>query len=762
MTHNEFREAGYRVFGLYGADADNNCACGNPTCPAAYKHPIAANWQHTPVWSDEQWETCHLMGQFNTGYGVMMRGLCVIDIDARNGGVASYETLLKEFPDVAGCTFIVRTGSGEGSKHLYFKAPEGNPAMVANLERFKGIDFKSSGYVVGPGSMHKSGNRYEVAFGSVDDIDDMPPALVEELTKPEHFRAEINGQFEDISAEDIADILASIPNDNCNYEDWLRVGMGIHHATGGTGYDLWVVWSQQSAKHDAGSMEYKWHSFGKSINPVTLGTVIHMAEQNGWVRSVTFDGDGQSLAFNAPEQAQAATGDLIDTSGIDLNRPPGFVGDVTAWINTQCRRPREKLAVAGALVAVGNVIGLKYIDEKDGVTSNMFAFCVAGSRTGKEAIHQSIETIHRVAGIAGAAHGSMKSEQEIMRNLIDHQSCIYDVDEIGDLLRKIKNAQSSGGASYLEGIIGLLMSAYSKTNGYLKPTGDLGRDLKTELRKKLAALTKILDEREDDKAEQARVRLEAQLNNIDNGLEKPFLSLIGFTTPVTFDALVDYSAATNGFFGRSLVFTEQDTAPRRKKRFRAPDMPQVLEHTLMRLAQDGTYSTEGRIEHYGKRNEIPTEEPAADMLEDIADRFDDNAVTHKERTGLEALYLGAYELVSKVSFILAAPSGLRTSEHVLWAYALVCRDIEEKMHRVVANDKVKDDPLAALRSRIMVLVGDEDGESEGVLLNRIRNFKGADVKQALLGMVENGILITEESKPKNGGKLHKRFKKASI
>ena len=117
MLYREFWEAGYRVFGLYGVTPEGKCECGHPECIALYKHPRVSNWQHTPVWSEEQMETMELLGHFKTGYGVVMRGMLGIDVDARNGGVASWAKLVDDFPEVAGSEFVVETGSGGGSKH---------------------------------------------------------------------------------------------------------------------------------------------------------------------------------------------------------------------------------------------------------------------------------------------------------------------------------------------------------------------------------------------------------------------------------------------------------------------------------------------------------------------------------------------------------------------------------------------------------------------------------------------------------------------
>ena len=115
MNQYDFIDAGVRVFGLYGASG-GVCGCGNPECKALYKHPIASNWQHSPDWSDEQLEVMEMSGQFATGYGVLVRALLVIDVDARNGGVPSFAKLCSDTGlDLLGMAGLaVATGSGGG------------------------------------------------------------------------------------------------------------------------------------------------------------------------------------------------------------------------------------------------------------------------------------------------------------------------------------------------------------------------------------------------------------------------------------------------------------------------------------------------------------------------------------------------------------------------------------------------------------------------------------------------------------------------
>jgi len=746
----DFYEAGFRIFPLWRFK-NGQCECGNPECTALGKHPRASNWQHTPEWDVDQIDTMEAIGHFQGGYGVLCKGLLVIDVDARNGGVPSFEQLCDDAPEIRGADFIVETGSGGGSRHVYYAIPE-TIAMVSHLAEYPGIDFKSSGFVVGPGSRHASGGSYKALDGTPYDIGQAPAALIDKLRKPERYRTEYNGTALDVSNADIADMLRYVPNDDAHYDDWVKMGMAIHQATGGTGFDIWCEWSATSSKHDERDMQKRWHSFGKSANPVTIGTLIHLAEQGGWQRAVEFVGADDFAA-------DADNIDPLDISGIDLLRPPGFCGDVVQWINDQCRYPRENLAVAAGLVAMGNVVGLRYTDDLDGVTANMFAFGVAGSATGKESVLQAVAGIHQAASISGATVGEIKAEQEIVKNLIRHQAAFYVMDEIGIKLAKIKNAQARGGAAYLEGVIGMLMQAYSKANGFMLLSGDVKEELRKSLIAEIAQHLKAVENNEDKTGARQRKadRLTVQVDTLDNGLNKPFISLVGFTTPETFDTLMDFEQATNGFVGRALLVTERETNPRPKKAFAKRAMPEPMARTLQTLYDGGEYdASKDRIEHYGARMAVRTDPKAAAALAAILDWIIDYAEQHKSSTGLEAVVRRGYEMVSKVSMILAAPSGVRTLEHVRWAFALVRRDVDEKMRLVISNDPTQGADKG-LMARITKIISKDHGETFGVIKNRLRRYKPDDVRTALGKMTDAGHVRKHEERHPVNGKVSERW-----
>ena len=721
----DYIDAGFRVFGLLGA-TDHD---GSELPPEQkYKKPCASNWQYTPEWSEDQLDVMEAMGNFSTGFGVLVSGYIIIDIDPRNGGFDSYKAMAYDYEADSG--FVVKTGGG--GLHIYFKAPEG-VSIVSKLSQYPGIDFKSSGFVVGSGSLHASGSYYEVKKGSPDDVKEAPQVLIDLLKRPDTYRASVSGSYMDVTIADVNTILSFVSPD-CGYDMWITCGMAIHQTLSGDGFDVWNDWSKNGSKYPGiHQLERHWHSFGKSSNPVTFGTLKHFAEDNGYVESVTFTPDESSFDDES---------NPLDISGIDLKRPPGFVGQLTQWINNQCLYPRESMAVAAALSAVGCIAGLRNTDDKDGFSTNLFSFCVASSSTGKEAIQQAFAECLRAAGVSGAVHGGIKSEQEIIRNLVRHQAAYYAIDELGLVLRKIKSATARGGAAYLEGVIGLVMSAYSKANGFMLVSGDVKDDLRKELQSELAAVMKMIDEGRDKGGKQLRrsEQIKHALDNIDSGLERPFLSIIGWTTPVTFNDLVDFEQATNGFISRALIFEDQDSNPKRKEKFKRQPLPIGIQATLANLYSPGSTEKPDRVEYYGDKTRITSTDEALNALDDVYHAFWKMAEDARGTTGLEAIPRRGYELAAKISLILAIPERVRTVEHVRWAYALAKADIERKMKLAFSNMAEKEDPGNSIAAKIQNLISVDHAETMGVLVNRCRPHKREQVEQILSAMVQAGAV----------------------
>ena len=100
-------------------------------------------------------------------------GLCVIDIDPRNGGQIDKELM----------TPTAAVASGGGGWHLYYRHPGG--LTVPALKDRPGVDVKGDGgYVVAPPSVHPgTGRPYRWTSGRA--VSEMPPALRAAVARPE-------------------------------------------------------------------------------------------------------------------------------------------------------------------------------------------------------------------------------------------------------------------------------------------------------------------------------------------------------------------------------------------------------------------------------------------------------------------------------------------------------------------------------------------------------------------------------------------------
>jgi len=755
MLYREFNDLGYAIFGLHGVTKDGLCECLNPDCTALYKHPRISNWQVTQPWDEDQLECMEITSQLDTGYGVLCKGLIVIDVDARNGGVDSYSKLLEQCPDILECGFIVETGSGGGSKHLYFKAPE-NIRLNQHHKDYIGIDFKSSGFVVGAGSSHKSGNTYRTVHGSPSDIIEAPECLIDLLEMKDVYKSTFNGEQLSVSDSELNEMINSIDPD-CEHDIWVRCGMAIHHATNGIGFDVWNTWSAKGKKYpNAEILSNRWHSFGKSANPVSIGTLIHYAEQNGYtyqIGDVTFTSEidwGEIPDIQEPKRKQ-----------YDLLNPPALVGRIAKWINSRSMYPRENLAVAAALMAVSNAGGLRYRCAEDGIAGNLFAFCVAGSGTGKESILQSLTALMREAGIISAVHGNIKSEQEIYRNIIDHQASFYTIDEIGEMLAKIQGArQKSGSSSYLEGIFGALMGIYSKANGIQLITGDAKKALKKELQNEYHALTRKIDENEaKDNDKERHTRIKNLLIEADQGIVNPFLNIIGFTAPQKFSTLLDQDMADNGFFARAIIFRELEDNPKYKEDYKPLDGEdqelKALGAILSNMYHAGhTYN--GRVELMGKIEKIPSSIKAKNLFNQIRQDFWEMGEVQKESHGMVAYTRRGAEMVSRIALILSMGEHERNEEHLMWAYELIKEDMKSKI--LMTNANTDTDKGGAIISKILTYMSTSYGITVAVLKNKMKNVKQDVIEKALDHLIVKGDIRKEEVKPVRGQPTTKYFK----
>ncbi|WGS18966.1 MULTISPECIES: phage/plasmid primase, P4 family [unclassified Bradyrhizobium] len=147
------------------------------------KVPALSGWQEHATTNEDQIREWFSRDGYNIGVKTGRdTGLLVVDIDPKNGGDESWEQLKADLGIADILTLTCRTGGG--GRHLYFALPSGLPHRVkgpAPFMGYAGVDIRADGnLVIGPGSVHSNGGRYEFVDPAIP-IATVPDVILQNL-----------------------------------------------------------------------------------------------------------------------------------------------------------------------------------------------------------------------------------------------------------------------------------------------------------------------------------------------------------------------------------------------------------------------------------------------------------------------------------------------------------------------------------------------------------------------------------------------------
>jgi putative DNA primase/helicase len=259
------------------------CACGNPECEHPGKHPItklAPKGLHSAS-KDERvltdWYTSFPAANIGIPMGEVS-GVVAIDLDTRNDGHRTWESVLETTGEMIPNTATARTGGG-GLHYLFSFDPE-RPLRGIGA----GIDIKNKGYIVVEPSNHHSGGNYAWLKNQNplhgDQIIPVPDWLVKKAgVVVKHSGSPDFIKSSDKEISEIQDALTFIDADD--RDNWVNIGHAIKNSLGDDGFVVWDAWSKTSVKYDPQTQVGAWNGFNPTS--ITKRTIFAMARDNGWV-----------------------------------------------------------------------------------------------------------------------------------------------------------------------------------------------------------------------------------------------------------------------------------------------------------------------------------------------------------------------------------------------------------------------------------------------------------------------------------------------
>jgi hypothetical protein len=255
---------------------DAHASAGHELIAIDGKKPMASGWRRIAPVSLADAKARMAKGG---NVGVRLRDIdLVVDVDPRHfaAGDDPLARLKADFglPEAP----FVRTGGG--GQHIYMRKP-GDMAVRGKLDLFEGIEFKSDGFqVVAAGSIHpETGKPYRLDDDplalSLSEAPEAPMGLLDAIRKPS--ASSPSSEVALVDPEKLAEWLDII--DVSAFKDetkWRELMMSCHHATGGSGMDVFVAWSISDPDY-AGYEEKirrRWLSLGDKAGAITVRTLI--------------------------------------------------------------------------------------------------------------------------------------------------------------------------------------------------------------------------------------------------------------------------------------------------------------------------------------------------------------------------------------------------------------------------------------------------------------------------------------------------------
>jgi AAA domain/Primase C terminal 2 (PriCT-2)/Bifunctional DNA primase/polymerase, N-terminal len=163
------------------------------------------------------------------------------------------------------------------------------------------------------------------------------------------------GNFKATNPDECRAALQAIPNDDLEYDQYIKIGYSVAGALGADGRDDWHQWAGQSAKYDEKKTESDWQGFMRKPVRSGAGTIFREAMNAGWSKTDSNKQEPANGAFDYKAHMKSAQ-DLLDDPPppIEYLIPDLFARGASVLLVGKPKSFKSTLAMQFALAMCGN------------------------------------------------------------------------------------------------------------------------------------------------------------------------------------------------------------------------------------------------------------------------------------------------------------------------------------------------------------------------------------------------------------------------
>lgn len=530
--------------------------------------------------------------------------------------------------------------------------------------------------------------------------------------------AQTHGQSGTLPA--IAAALAWLPNDELDYDSWMRIGMALKGALGESGGELFASWSAQAAKDVPETTARAWTSF--KPDRIGAGTIYHLAMERGWCPDPALRLDGSVPdAHPAAGLLSKLAGDSDDAaaqpgpSPFSLVIPDGLVGDLTAYMLSTARRPQPLLSLGASLCAIGALMGRQYRTTSN-LRSNLYVVGIADSGSGKNHSREIINEVFFESGLAHHLGGNkIASGAGLLTALHRQPAILFQIDEFGMFLSAAADRKRS--PRHITEILDNMTELFTAAGGVFLGAEYANRDGTNERR----------------------------------DINQPCLCVYGTTTPLHFWGALQGANVVDGSLARFLILPSDEDYPDENLAAGLRQAPPGLIEGLQRLAVGGGHR-KGNLSGMTSDPTTAVDPVTVPMTAEAQARFRQLSADLTEElraaagTAFTAILARIGENALKLALIVAVGRDPVTPEIDItaanWAIDFVRHYAQQTMEAVERHVADTETEAHLKRLKEIIRASGAKGITKSEITRASQWLKSRDRDEILLTLIESGDITT--------------------